>query len=254
MSEPVCLQTEARSPRKREHDVPKSKNPSILQASIFTRKVGEKFSKKFGFWHLQKSGFWREPQNEPQDNLRVHKIPRKVRKEPDFQSKSGVLWYECSYRTFQKTLSYQRFFGFQSCRFPCFYFTSRNGNAEKQANLLIKQSMLYLSCSRICWIFLFPNNTFSSLITRHGTLITLYWSFRFSKWRTSYTCAVTLGFSAAIRWAATTKSGHMVHDSVTRTFIFVLFVMAVICCRVISSSTCQGPAALYSPSTKEVNS
>ena len=39
------------------------------------------------------------------------------------------LWCECSYRTFQKTLSYQRFFGFQSCRFPCFYFTSRTGSA-----------------------------------------------------------------------------------------------------------------------------
>ena len=87
MSEPVCLQAEAPSPGKREHDVPKSKNPSILQASIFTRKVGEKFSKKFGFWHLQKSGFWREPQNEPQANLRGRKI---LRKTPDFLSKSGV--------------------------------------------------------------------------------------------------------------------------------------------------------------------
>ena len=75
MSEPVCLQAEAPSPGKREHDVPKSKNPSILQASIFTRKVGEKFSKKFGFWHLQKSGFWREPQNEPQNEpLKFYKL------------------------------------------------------------------------------------------------------------------------------------------------------------------------------------
>ena len=90
MSEPVCLQAEAPSPRKRGHDVPKSKKPMILQASIFTRKVGEKFSKKFGFWHLQKSGFWREPQNEPQDNLRVQKSLGKVRKTPDLLSKSGV--------------------------------------------------------------------------------------------------------------------------------------------------------------------
>ena len=36
MSEPVCLQAEAPSPRKREHDAPKSKNPFILQASIIT--------------------------------------------------------------------------------------------------------------------------------------------------------------------------------------------------------------------------
>ena len=65
MSEPVCLQAEAPSPRKREHDVPKSKNPIILQASIGTRKVEGKSSKKFGFCHLQKAGFGSEPQNEP---------------------------------------------------------------------------------------------------------------------------------------------------------------------------------------------
>ena len=69
MSEPVCLQAEAQSRRKKEHDVPKAKSPIILQASIPTRKVERKSSKKFGFWHLQKSGFGREPQNEPQDNL-----------------------------------------------------------------------------------------------------------------------------------------------------------------------------------------
>ena len=90
MSEPVCLQAEARSPRKREHDVPKSKNPYVLQTSILTRKVEGKSSKKFGFFHLQKSGFGREPQSEPKANLRVQKIPRKVRKTPDFLSKSGV--------------------------------------------------------------------------------------------------------------------------------------------------------------------
>ena len=90
MSEPVCLPAEARIPRKKEHDVPKPKNPIILQASILTRKVEEKFSKKFGFCNLQKSGFFCEPQSEPQANLRVQKIPRKVRKTPDFLSKSGV--------------------------------------------------------------------------------------------------------------------------------------------------------------------
>ena len=101
---------------------------------------------------------------------------------------------------------------------------------------------------------LFPNNIFSSLITIHGTLITLYWFLSFSKCRISYTWAVTLGFAAAIRWAATTRSGHIVQESVTRIFISVLFVMAAICSRVASSSTCPGPAALYSPNTKEVNS
>ena len=90
MSEPVCLPAEARSPRKREHDVPKPKNPIILQASILTRKVEEKSSKKFGFWHLQKTGFCSEPQSEPQANLRGQKITRKIRKTPDFLSKSGV--------------------------------------------------------------------------------------------------------------------------------------------------------------------
>ena len=90
MSEPVYLQAEAPSPRKREHDVPKSKNPIILQANILTRKVEGKSSKKFGFWRLQKTEFWREPQSEPQANLRVQKIPRKVRKTPDSLSKSSV--------------------------------------------------------------------------------------------------------------------------------------------------------------------
>ena len=90
MSEPVYLLAEVQSPRKREHDVPKPKNPIILQASILTRKVEEKFSKKFGFWHLQKSGFGREPQSEPQANLRGQKITRKIRKTPDFDEKSGV--------------------------------------------------------------------------------------------------------------------------------------------------------------------
>ena len=90
MSEPVYLQAEAPSPRKREHDVPKSKNPFILQASILTRKVEGKSSKKFGFWHLQKTDFLREPQSEPQANLRGQKIQRKVRKTPDFISKSGA--------------------------------------------------------------------------------------------------------------------------------------------------------------------
>ena len=53
-------------------------------------KSKENLQKKFGFWYLQKSGFWREPQSEPQANLRVQKIPRKVRKTPDFLLKSGV--------------------------------------------------------------------------------------------------------------------------------------------------------------------
>ena len=70
MSEPVCLRGEAPSPRKKEHDVPKSKNPIILQASILTRKVEGKSSKKLGFCHLQKTGFGREPQNEPWGILR----------------------------------------------------------------------------------------------------------------------------------------------------------------------------------------
>ena len=70
--------------------VPKSKNPIILQASILTHKVEGKSSKKFGFWRLQKSSFEREPQSEPQANLRVQKITRKIRKTPDFLSKSGV--------------------------------------------------------------------------------------------------------------------------------------------------------------------
>lgn len=62
------------------------------------------------------------------------------------------------------------------------------------------------------------------------------------------------GFSAAMRCAATTRSGHMVHDSVTSIFISTVFVIAAICCLVSSLMACPGPAALYRPSTKEVNS
>ena len=53
-------------------------------SEYWARKIEEKYSKKFGFWNLQKSGFGREPQNEPQDNLRVQKSLGKVRKTPDF--------------------------------------------------------------------------------------------------------------------------------------------------------------------------
>lgn len=73
MSEPVYLQAEAQNPRKREHDVPKSKNPLILQASILTRKVEGKLAKKFGFSHLQKSRLGHEPQNKPHGILRLSK-------------------------------------------------------------------------------------------------------------------------------------------------------------------------------------
>lgn len=69
MSEPVCSQAEARSPRKREYDAPISKNPIILQASILTRKVEEKLFKKFGFSGLQNTALGRKPQNKPQHIL-----------------------------------------------------------------------------------------------------------------------------------------------------------------------------------------
>ena len=55
-----------------------------MQAGILTRKVEGKSSKKFGFWHLEKSGFWREPQSEPQANLRGQKITRTIRKNTGF--------------------------------------------------------------------------------------------------------------------------------------------------------------------------
>ena len=83
MSEPVCLQAEAPSPRKRGHDVPKSKKPMILQASIGLVK-SKKNTQKVRILEPSKIGIWREPQNEPQDNLRVQKSLGKVRKTPDF--------------------------------------------------------------------------------------------------------------------------------------------------------------------------
>ena len=92
MSEPACLQAEAPSPRKREHDVPKPKNPIILLASILTRKVEGKSSKKFGFWRLQKTEFWREPQSEPQANLRVQKAQEKLKKHRISCRNPALLW------------------------------------------------------------------------------------------------------------------------------------------------------------------
>ena len=48
-----------------------------------------------------------------------HTLPnKKERHTPLF-----FIWCECSYRTFQKMLSYQRFFRFQSNKFPSFYST-----------------------------------------------------------------------------------------------------------------------------------
>ena len=70
----------------------------IWVSSIPTRKVEGKSSKKFGFFHLQKSGFGREPQNEPQDNLRVQKSTRKVRKNTGFLIEIRC-FYGCGGRT-----------------------------------------------------------------------------------------------------------------------------------------------------------
>ena len=51
-----------------------------------------KIFKKVRILGLPKNGFFgREPQNEPQDNLRVQKSTRKVRKIPDFFKKSGII-------------------------------------------------------------------------------------------------------------------------------------------------------------------
>lgn len=67
-------------------------------------------------------------------------------------------------------------------------------------------------------MFFFPKDTCSPpFTTRQGTLITWYFSRSSGKWFRSYTCAVTQGFSAAMRWAAVTSSGHMVQDRDTST-------------------------------------
>ena len=90
MSELVCLQAEVPSQRKKGHDAPKPESWIILQASIETRKVEEKFPKKFGFRHLPKSGFGCKPQNKPHGIMEPSKAAQKVRKAPDFLSKSGA--------------------------------------------------------------------------------------------------------------------------------------------------------------------
>ena len=98
--------------------------------------------------------------------------------------------------------------------------------------------------SKSCETFFFPKETVSpSSITRQGTLITLYRSFRSAKWFRSYTSAVTPGFSAATRWAAVTNSGHMVQERETRIFICAGF-RDCMPRRISASKACPGPAAL----------
>lgn len=56
-------------------------------------------------------------------NLKVFlSFLRKIKRKPTVSQSNlrWFLWCECSCRTFQKTPSYQRFFGFQSNKFPCF--------------------------------------------------------------------------------------------------------------------------------------
>ena len=78
MSEPVYLLAEVPSQRKKGHNAPKPENRIILQASIETRKVEGKFSKKFGFWHPPKLGFGRKPQNKPHGIFEPFKGKRKT--------------------------------------------------------------------------------------------------------------------------------------------------------------------------------
>ena len=70
----------------------------------------------------------------------------------------------------------------------------------------------------------------------------------------SYTSAVTRRFKEAILWAATTRSGHMVQERDTRICICTLWSMARIRSLMAGSRGCPGPAALYNPRIKEVNS
>ena len=85
-----CVCRQKHEAQEKESMIFQSPKSDDSASEYWARKVEGKFSKKSGFWHLQKSGFGREPQNEPQDNLRVQKSLRKVRKTPDFLSKSGV--------------------------------------------------------------------------------------------------------------------------------------------------------------------
>ena len=79
-------------PKKKRAWCSKVKKTDDSASEYWARKIEEKYSKKFGFWHLQKSGFWREPQNEPQDNLRVQKIIGKVRRNRISYRNPVFLW------------------------------------------------------------------------------------------------------------------------------------------------------------------
>ena len=70
----------------------------------------------------------------------------------------------------------------------------------------------------------------------------------------SYTSAVTRRFKEAILWAATTRSGHMVQERDTRICMCTLWSIARIRSLMAGSRGCPGPAALYNPRIKEVNS
>ena len=69
-----------------------------------------------------------------------------------------------------------------------------------------------------------------------------------------YQQPVTWPLAAAKRWAAVTRSGHMVQERETRICRSTGARRAWMACSVAPSRACPGPAALYSPRTKAVNS
>ena len=106
-----------------------------------------------------------------------------------------------------KTLVYQGLFGFACCSLLylavgvlCRVFTARVGcvsvSTDGTAFLFLKELCRLSSLIRLFYLsafsnasswdkFFLPKDTVSLFMTIHGTLITLYWFFIFSKWRMS---------------------------------------------------------------------
>ena len=100
-----------------------------------------------------------------------------------------------------------------------------------------------------CWV---PS---AWVMTMQGTLIAPYWSLSSGKCETRRRASArTAGLREAMRWEASTVSGHIVQVSETRIMMFSGSVMDFARSIGSSPSGWPGPAALYWPSTNELNS
>ena len=85
-----CVCGQKRQAQEKESMIPQSQKSEYSVSEYFNPQSRKKIFKKVRILALPKNGFLREPQTEPQATLRGQKIRRKVRKAPDFLSKSGA--------------------------------------------------------------------------------------------------------------------------------------------------------------------